>query len=430
MTDNNVNEFLKFIKKCPSPYHTVNTVRERLLAEGYRELFEEDDWQLSPNGKYFVCRNLSSIIAFRTRDELSGFVISASHSDFPAFCVKGEGACANGAYTRLSVERYGGSINYTWFDRPLSIAGRAVVKKDGKLEVMLVDVDRDLLVIPSVAIHMNRTVNEKFSPNLAVDMLPLVATAGSEVDVKSIVADNLGVSADSVVSYDLFTYVRQPGAVLGANDDFIVAPRIDNLGSVYATLEAFLAADDKTGMTPVLAVFDNEEVGSATKQGAASQFFADTLQEIAGKRSAMRRALAKSYMMSVDNAHAVHPNHPELSDLDNAPKLNGGVVIKYNACQKYTTDAVSSAIFKTLADRCGAPVQTYYNRADMPGGSTLGSIANTNVAVSTIDIGLPQLAMHSAVETAGARDLSSMIKAVKEAYSAEFDVKSREIVIK
>ncbi len=425
----NTSDFLEFINKSPSPYHTVNSVRERLLAEGYTELFEGDDWQLLPNGKYFVCRNLSSIIAFRVKNELTGFVISASHSDFPSLRVKASGSEVRGDYTRLPVERYGGMMNYTWFDRPLSLAGRAVIKNGDELEVGLVDIQRDLLVIPSVAIHMDRGVNEKFSPNVAVDMVPIMASSSAGVNLNMIVADELGVDADSIASHDLFLYVRQPGIIAGASDEFIVSPRIDNLASVFASLEAFTSADDGS-MTPVLAVFDNEEVGSDTKQGAASQFFADTLERIAGKRSLMRRALAKSYMMSIDNAHAIHPNHPELSDPNNAPVLNGGVVIKYNSTQKYTTDAISAAIFKTAAERAGVKVQSFYNRADIPGGSTLGSIANTKVSVCTVDVGIPQLAMHSAVETAGAHDVLSMIRVLKQAYSSEFDIKSRKIVIK
>lgn len=424
-----INDFLDFINRCPSPFHTVEAVRERLLSEGYAELFEDDEWQLVPNGRYFVCRNLSSIIAFRARNTLSGFVIGASHSDFPSLRVKASGAEVCGSYTRLPVERYGGMMNYTWFDRPLSLAGRAVVKNGDALEIRLVNVDRDLLVIPSVAIHMNRSVNDKFSPNVAVDMIPVMASSSSEVNLNSVLSEELGVDADSIVSHDLFLYVRQPGRAVGAKDEFVVSPRIDNLASVFASLEAFVASSD-TDMTPVLAVFDNEEVGSDTKQGAASQFFADTLERIAGKRSNMRRALAKSYMMSIDNAHAAHPNHPELSDPNNSPALNGGVVIKYNANQKYTTDAVSAAILKTAAERCGVATQSFYNRADIPGGSTLGSIANTKVPVCTVDIGVPQLAMHSAVETAGARDVFSMIDVVKCVYSSEFEIKSRKIVIK
>ena len=422
------NSLFKFIKNSPSAFHTVASVKERLVADGYTELFEGSAWSLVDGGKYFVTRNGSSIIAFR-KCEARGFVITASHSDSPAFRVKASGESALGTYTKLPVERYGGMILYSWFDRPLSIAGRVVVRTDDGIAVKLLNVDRDLLVIPSVAIHLNRSVNEKFSPNPAQDLIPLLSAGGERVELGKLIADELGVKADDVISHDLFLYTRDDGRTIGANGELILSPRLDDLECVYSSLEAFLDSKEQ-GMIPVLAVFDNEEVGSDTKQGAASTFLFDTLSRIYPERDEYLAALASSYMVSADNAHAKHPNHPELSDADNAPTVNGGVVVKFNANQKYTTDSVSAAIFTEACRKAGVKYQTYYNRADMPGGSTLGSIANTKVSISTVDVGLPQLAMHSAVETAGAQDLADMIAVLTRLYSSNIDAKGDKIVIK
>ena len=422
------NSLFKFIKNSPTAYHTVASVKERLVSEGYVELSEGCAWELNDGGKYFVTRNGSSVIAFRNSGANS-FVITASHSDSPAFRVKASGESALGTYTKLPVERYGGMILYSWFDRPLSIAGRVVVRTDDGIAVKLLNVDRDLLVIPSVAIHLNRGVNEKFSPNPAQDLIPLMGAGGERVDFQSLIAGELGVMAEDIISHDLFLYTRDEGRAVGADGELILSPRLDDLECVYSSLEAFLDAKEQ-GMIPVLAVFDNEEVGSDTKQGAASTFLFDTLSRIIPERNEYLAALASSYMVSADNAHAKHPNHPELSDADNAPVLNGGVVVKFNANQKYTTDSISSAIFTEACRKAGVKHQTYYNRADMPGGSTLGSIANTKVSISTVDVGLPQLAMHSAVETAGAKDLVDMISVLTRLYSSNIDIKGDKIVIK
>ncbi len=422
------NSLFKFIKNSPSAFHTVASVKECLVADGYVELCEGSAWSLVDGGKYFVTRNGSSIIAFR-KCEARGFVITASHSDSPAFRAKASGESALGTYTKLPVERYGGMILYSWFDRPLSIAGRVVVRTDDGIAVKLLNVDRDLLVIPSVAIHLNRSVNEKFSPNPAQDLIPLLSAGGERVELGKLIADELGVKAEDVISHDLFLYTRDDGRTVGANGELILSPRLDDLECVYSSLEAFLSSNEQ-GMIPVLAVFDNEEVGSDTKQGAASTFLFDTLSRIYPERDEYLAALASSYMVSADNAHAKHPNHPELSDADNAPTVNGGVVVKFNANQKYTTDSVSAAIFTEACRKAGVKYQTYYNRADMPGGSTLGSIANTKVSISTVDVGLPQLAMHSAVETAGAYDLADMIAVLTRLYSSNIDAKGDKIVIK
>ena len=411
-----VNELFEFIKNSPTAYHTVNTAKELLLKAGFTEVRESDPESFSDGGAHFVCRGGSSIIAFKGSAKNGGFMICASHSDSPCFKIKGE--LSGASYTRLATEKYGGMIHYTWLDRPLSIAGRVVVKTAEGVKSLLVNIEKAALTIPSVAIHLNRGVNESCKLNPATDLLPLIGTADAKGALMAKIAERAGVSPDEIISHDIFLYNAEEGRVIGINDELILAPRIDNLGCAYASLRAFIDAKASENYCSVLAIFDNEEVGSETKQGAASSFLDMTLKAIAGDEKKYSVALYHSYMVSADNAHAIHPNHPELYDSTNAPTLGGGVVVKYNANQRYTTDAISDGIFTILAERAGVKLQRFSNRADMVGGSTLGSISNTRVSVSTVDIGLPQLAMHSATETAAVSDLTDMVKVLYELYSS------------
>ena len=422
-----VNELIDFIQHSPTAYHTVDSVRSALLKAGYTEVYESNPTSFSDGGKHFVIRGGSSIIAFRGKADKGGFMITASHSDSPCFKVKGE--LLGASYTRLATEKYGGMIHYSWLDRPLSVAGRMVVKTADGVKSCLVDLEKPALTIPSVAIHLNRGVNDSCKLNPASDLLPLVGMGDAKGKIMSALADRAGASADDVVSHDLFLYSFEQGRVIGINDDMILAPRIDDLGCVYASLEAFLSADESDNSIAVLAVFDNEEVGSETKQGASSTFLNMTLSAIAGSDEKYSAMLYHSFMVSADNAHALHPNHPELYDATNSCILGGGVVVKYNANQRYTTDAISDAVFTTLADRAGIKLQRFSNRADMAGGSTLGSISNTKVSISTVDIGLPQLAMHSATETASVSDLTDMIAVLNELYSSAIVKSGDEIKI-
>lgn len=406
-----INNLFSFIEKSPTSYHAVSTVKDILLGEGYTELYEKEDYKLVSGSKYFVCRNGSSLIAFRYNGEARGFAIVASHSDSPSFRVKGG---IKSAYTKLDTERYGGMILYSWLDRPLGVAGRVVVKSADGLLSRLVSGETSL-VIPSVAIHLNRGVNDGYKFNPAVDMLPLYSSAESDF-FTSLYSEN-GIDKDSVVSHDLYLYNKEKGRLFGEGNSLVLCPRLDDLALACSSLDGFLSATD-TDTTPVYALFDNEEVGSSTKQGAASTFLSDTLYRISKDREVYLKALSNSFMISADNAHARHPNHPELSDRENAPVLSGGVVIKYNASQRYATDAVSAAVFKTVCERAGVKTQNYYNRADLPGGSTLGSISDTVVSVPTVDIGIAQLAMHSSNETMAVSDYCDMIKALTEFYSS------------
>ena len=421
------DDLFKFIKSSPTAYHTVESVKSRLDSLGYTELFEGETWNIVDGGCHYVIRNGTSIIAFRAKRGSRGFMIVSSHSDSPSFRVKITPETV-GAYARLEVEKYGGMIYYSWLDRPLSVAGRVLVRTESGIESRLVNLDRDLLTIPSLAIHLNRGVNDGAKFNPAKDMLPLYSTDKDKGAFIASLAAELGVSADDIISHDLFLYNREEGRLFGKDGEFVLCPRLDDLACVYSSLEAFVGAEDSES-TPVLAVFDNEEVGSETKQGAASTFLYDVLKSLTPDHASYRIAVENSFMVSADNAHAIHPAYPEMSDADNAPRLNGGIVIKYNANQRYATDGVSDAIFREICKRAGVNVQSYCNRADLPGGSTLGSISDTKVSVPTVDIGLPQLAMHSASESMGAHDLDEMVKALSAFYSLSLSKKGGKIDI-
>ena len=412
------NKLFDFIAASPTAYHACAHVADILKSNGYTELFESDVWNIDAGKGYFVRRNGSSLIAFRASKENQGFMIAASHCDSPCFKIKENAELVDSNYLRLSVEKYGGMLCSTWMDRPLSVAGRVVVKTEKGIESRLFDIEEPCAVIPNVAIHMNRQANDSTSYNPAVDMLPLVSSADKKGSFYDMVAAAATVDKESIVSSDMFLYNRDAGVLWG---DFISAPRLDDLQCAFASTVAFLNAKGGDS-TPVLAIFDNEEVGSQTKQGAASTFLYDTLQRInkaqGGDNDDYLRAVANSFMVSCDNAHAIHPNHPEYADKNHNTVTNKGIVIKYNANQKYTSDGVSAALFKLICDKADVPYQLYCNRADMAGGGTLGNIANTQVSLNTVDIGLAQLAMHSSFETAGAMDTEYMVKALTLMFSS------------
>ena len=400
---------LAFLDASPTAFHAVENLKTRLLAEGYRQLWEFRPWELVPGGKYFVVRGDASLIAFRIpTGEFCGFMIAAGHSDSPAYKVREEAEVASpGGCVRLSVEPYGGMIHRSWLDRPLSVAGRVVVREGETLRTKLVNVDRDLLVIPSVAIHMDRNVNKGTELNPAVDLLPLFG--GEKGKFRGLIAEAAGAAEEDLISTELYLYPRVPGAIAGAEGEFVAASRLDDLQCVFGCMEGFLAAEE-SGSVPMLCVFHNEEVGSGTRQGADSTFLTDVLERICGDKERYMTAVANSFMVSADNAHAIHPAHPEYADKQEFPVLNGGVVIKYNANQRYTTDAVSAAVFTKLCRDVDVPVQRFSNRADLPGGSTLGNISTAHLSIPAVDIGLPQLAMHSSYELAGAKDTACLVK--------------------
>ena len=425
---NEAKDCLSFIEKSVSCFHAVENMELLLREKGFTELKEKEKWELKEGEGYYVKRNDSSVIAFRLPGkEIRGFRIMASHSDSPSFKIKANPEITvEENYIKLDTEPYGGMIHASWLDRVLSVAGRVVYRENNELLSKTVNVEEDLLIIPSVAIHMNRELNKSLSYNPQTDLLPLLCTltAGKEKGSENIfmkkVSEYAGISQNKILGKDLFLYVREPGRLAGADKELMISPRLDDLECVYASLRGFLNAKPK-GYMNVCAVFDNEEVGSLTRQGAASTFLKDTLLRVAEALSktgeGYLRLLADSFMISADNAHAVHPNHPEKADPVNRPYLNKGIVIKYHGGQKYTTDAYTEAVMKDICEEAKVPYQVYCNRSDIAGGSTLGNISEGQVAVPCVDIGLPQLAMHSAVETAGSRDVADLIKVAKVFYS-------------
>lgn len=418
-------ELLDFLQKSPTAFHAVETIENELQQNGYEKLLEGQVWQIAHGGKYYVTRNNTSIIAFHvgTKLENYSFNVAASHSDYPTFKIKENAEIeVRGKYTQLNTEGYGGMLCAPWFDRPLSIAGRVLVKDGQSIVTKLLNIDRDLVLIPNIAIHMNRGVNDGYAYNKQVDMLPLFG--GSETqkgDFKKLIASELGVCEENIYGSDLYLYSRVAPSIWGLHEEYISAPHLDDLQCGFTTLKGFLNGYNDESIN-VYACFDNEEVGSGTKQGAASTFLYDVLVRInkaLGKdEEDYYRALAGSFMLSADNAHAVHPNHPELTDVNNCVYMNEGVVIKSHAGQKYTSDGVSIAIFKSLCEKANVPVQFFANRSDVVGGSTLGNIAMAQVSMNSVDIGLPQLAMHSSYETAGIKDTYYMIQVVTEFFNS------------
>lgn len=419
-------ECLAFIERSVTAFHAVENVEKELIKNKFTELKESGTWKPEMGNGYYVKRNDSSVIAFKLpAKKARGFHIMASHSDSPSFKLKPEAETAvENSYKKLNVEPYGGMIHATWLDRCLSVAGRIVYRNGGELISKNVNVDEDLLVIPNVAIHMNREMNKNLSYNPQIDLQPLLSaekiTNEKEQNENGVlmkkIADYAQVDAESILGRDLFLYVREKGKLAGAEKELMISPRLDDLQCVFASLQGFLKAGPEDYIS-VCAVFDNEEVGSLTRQGAASTFLKDTLERVSEalglQGSEYRKLLSGSFMISADNAHGVHPNHPEKADTTNRPYLNQGIVIKYQGGQKYTTDAYSEAVMREICMEAEVPCQTYCNRSDIAGGSTLGNISEGQVSVPCVDIGLPQLAMHSAVETAGSWDVGYLIKAAE-----------------
>lgn len=420
-------ELLDFIEKSPTQFHAVNEIANVLKEHGFTALDERKAWEIKAEGKYFVTRNDSAIIAFVVpKERVSGFSIMASHSDSPNFRIKENPEMeVEGHYTKLNVERYGGSILSPWFDRPLSVAGRIIVKTKEGLKSMLVDIDQDLCMIVNLAIHMNREINDGYKYNVQKDLLPLYAADVNQKKLMELVAEKANVEASSILGSDLFLYNRQKGSIWGVDNGFISIGRLDDLQCAFGSLMGMVQAADigiKGSKMPIYCVFDNEEVGSGTKQGADSTFLYDVLARIneacGANNGHYLQCVANSFMISADNAQALHPNYSDKSCPTNKVFINEGIAVKYSANQKYTTDGVSAAIFRDLCEKAGVKVQNYVNRSDMAGGSTLGNISTSHVSLKTVDIGLPQLAMHSPYETAGTKDTRDLV-AVSELFFKE-----------
>ncbi len=429
------DQLTSFIQSCPSMFHTVASIEKELQAKDFIQLKEKDKWNLEPGHGYYVIRNNSSILGFYIPETLDSyhFQMSAAHSDSPTYKIKSVPELTGPAqYLKLDVEAYGGMIDSTWLDRPLTIAGRVLVEQDGILESRLLYIDKDILIIPNVPIHFNRQVNDGYAFNRQVDLIPLMSSGEMEKgSFDQMVARVLNIDVKDIRGKDLFLVNRQKGITWGFEDEFVSSPKLDDLECAYTTLQGFLAADHKNKID-VYCCFDNEEVGSNTKQGAMSTFLKDTLRRInyaLGKSEEdYHQAVAGSFLVSADNGHAVHPNHPEKTDEVNAVFMNKGPIIKESANQKYTTDAFSRAVFSKICKDAGIPFQCFANRSDIVGGSTLGNLSNTQVSVHAVDIGLAQLAMHSSFETGGAKDPFYLFQAMKKYFDTNILIDGADTV--
>lgn len=407
-------DLLHFISKSPSPFHAARGIKTAFVYDHAVELREEDDWEIEPGHKYVVTRNGSAVIAFAVpKEPARDFRIIAAHGDSPTFKIKEDPEIADGPYVRLNVEPYGGMIMSSWTDRPLTAAGRVIVREKGALVPKLVCPGKPLLVIPSLAIHMNREVNQGYHWNAQKDLFPLWGPAGG-LSFMDVIAAEAKCAKEDILGHDLCLVPLVPGTMWGAENEYISSPRLDDLQCAFAAFRGYTMGKKEKHIS-VFALFDNEEVGSGTRQGAGSSFLFDTILRLSAalgiSQDRMLAMLARSFLISADNAHAVHPNHPAESDPVNRPVLNGGIVIKFNAQQKYCTDGWSAAHFRALCEEAKVPVQVFTNRSDRPGGSTLGNIAITKVGIPAVDIGLPQLAMHSSYETAGIKDTAYLVMA-------------------
>ena len=427
-----LRDLMDFLDSSVTMFHAINECEKVLQKSGFIYLPENEKWDIN-KGKYYTKRNSSSLIAFDIAEGDYHFQISAAHSDSPTFKLKDRPVIEANGYLKLNVEGYGGMINATWLDKPLTLAGRVMVNTDKGIETRLLHIDRDLLIIPNVPIHFNREINKGFAFNNQVDMLPILSAGNlKEADFDNILAKELGIEPEAILAKDLYLVNRQKAAIIGFDNELISSGRLDDLECVYTSLRGFVEAENKNHIN-VFAVFDNEEVGSVTKQGAMSTFLASTLDRV---NTALRKskeeyytAIAKSMLISCDNAHAIHPNHPELFDVKNRPVLNQGIAIKESANQKYTTDAFSRSILRKILEKKNIPYQTFANRSDIAGGSTLGNLSNTAVSMNAVDIGLPQLAMHSAYETAGTKDVGYAFDTLKAFFETNIDIKDDSVIL-
>lgn len=424
-TDNHglIGDLMSFMDSSVCNFLAVKTISERLETAGFVKLNPSDRWQLAQGGKYFMTKNDSALFAFVVGNgtPADGFKIISSHSDSPGFRVKpSPEMLSDGGVLRLNTEVYGGPILYTWFDRPLSLAGRVIVKSDNPLrpEVKIVRFDSPLLTIPHLAIHFNRSVNEGNPLSKQKDMMPMLAQLKNDVNANGyllkMVADKACVDVNDILDFDMSLYDTTPAVLVGANNDFLTSGRLDDLSMVHASLTALLSSKPSK-MTQIMAVFDNEETGSGTKQGAASPVLYNLLtrinDSIGGDNETLLRAIDSSFMVSADNAHALHPNYPEKHDPTNHPVLGGGPAIKINANCKYMTDAQSAAVFRSVCEGAGVPFQYFVNHSDSAGGSTLGNILTSQIDLRGVDMGAAIWAMHSVRETASPLDHCYITKA-------------------
>lgn len=418
-----INDLIDFIDKSPVNYFAVKNSAEILEENGYERLYEDEKWNLKDNGKYYIIRDDSALIAFNIGDLLSGFDIIGSHTDSPTFKIKSKPEIKDSGYLKLNIENYGGMIYSTWLDRSLSLAGKVSYIKDDAINKALIDFKKPLLTIPNLAIHMNREVNNGFIYNPQNHLYPILKTIDEEFSekdyLKKLLSEEIGVDIEDILDYDLGLYDTEGGKIIG--DDIYQIGRIDNLGAVHASLRAFVDSD--LSNNNILVLNDNEEIGSMTRTGAFSPFLEHILKRIFISKGFTEEdyyiSLSKTYLISADQAHALHPNFKEKSDPTNKIKMNGGVVIKMASNGSYTSSVVTNGRFIRLAEKSKCNYQTFYNRNDLKGGTTIGPIAATKLGIKSIDIGEPILGMHSIRETGGIYDHLDSYKIFKSFYEDE-----------
>lgn len=413
----NLNQIISLLKESKSQFHVVNNIKEVLLSNGYTQIKEEDE--ITSIGNYFYIRGGSSIVVININSMDPCSKIIAAHTDSPTFKLKQNPNVVDAKLNRLNIEPYGGAIYYPFFDRPLGVAGRAFFKKDNKVEQTLIDLDASF-IIPSLAIHMDRNVNSSFSPNPKSDLLPLYGME-EDADISTYI-NNRYKDNGELLSYDLFLYNKVEPTLTGLNKEFLSSSRLDDLASVYSSLLGLISSKDKKGCN-IAIYFDSEEVGSSTFNGADSDLLSFTFDKLSSFYKVSKIKLARnSFCISADNAHAIHPAHVDLTDRSNQVYLNSGIAIKYNANMAYTSDGYSSSFMKEMFNKAKLNYQEFSNRSDLRGGSTLGNISSTQISLHTVDIGIPQLAMHSCYETLGVNDLLDMVKLATAFYSSMFSL--------
>ncbi len=418
-----MKDFLTFLNNSYTAYHAVKNIEEKLNRKGFIKLDDGLIKNLKLGKSYYVVKNSSSIIAFKIPQNLEnvGFNIVASHSDSPSYKIKPVATLKDNRnnYIMLNTEGYGGMINYSWMDRPLGIAGRVFKEFDNGIEETLVNFE-ETITIPSLAIHLNRT--GEFKSNPQIDMLPLL---GCDKTFEELLEKYSG---NNVISYDLFLYNKEEARIIGSSDEYILSSKLDDLECAYASIMAITNANNKN--ITVASIFNNEEVGSRSNNGADSTFLRDIVEQICNSFGLnIYQALSNSFIVSADNAHAVHPNHPEKTDPTNRVYMNNGIVVKHQAGLSYTTDALSEAVFKKICKMVDVPYQDYTNRSDERGGSTLGAISLSHISISSVDIGLAQLAMHSSMELSGVNDLDMLIKVLQKFYEVQIEGENNNNII-
>lgn len=429
----NINEeVIEALNFSRSEYHSVSKMKEILTRNGFEELKESNLFGLKEGQRYFLTRNLSSIIAFSIPKNIKNlyFKLIASHTDSPTYKIKSDPTLIENGYEKLKVEGYGGMIISSWLDKPLGIAGRIVYKKDNQIFSKIVDSSSDTCIIPNVAIHQNREINNGFKYNNQVDLCPIIGEAKENGTHYEDLINSFLEEGETFISEDLYLYNREETKYVGFNKDFIAGPKLDDLSAAFTSLYGFIDANSNDGID-VFASFNNEEVGSLSNNGADSTFLQDTLKRIilslGYKEEDYYVAVAKSILLSADNAHAIHPNHPELSDNKNKCLINKGIVIKHNANMLYTSDALSTSFIKDMCKTNEIAYQEFFNRSDVRGGSTLGNISNSHVSFLSVDIGLPQLAMHSNYEVIGSKDLKHLYSLTKCFMEKSFELSEASI---